>query len=164
MLYSCLTCNNVFHCNITFCVGRGKETNPYVSESCHLLSFSELQRVLMDFFPMLHSHFIPADSFDRNIGFCTGEVPGGDSKLSRGPLLNNSFAFYIHPLIPPQCLILGRRGTKSRDEVMSVSSALLSSFLEDHRVLMNLYRTLYSRFTVTDSFRHNLSFLGKQKT
>ncbi|KAE9394669.1 hypothetical protein BT96DRAFT_942968 [Gymnopus androsaceus JB14] len=64
----------------------------------------KFQGTLIDLFQMVYSHFIPTDSFHRNIGFCTGEVPGGDSKLSR-------------------------RGTRSRDEVMSSPTRSATVFL-----------------------------------
>ncbi|KAE9387008.1 hypothetical protein BT96DRAFT_927811, partial [Gymnopus androsaceus JB14] len=49
-----------------------------------------------------------------------------------------------------------------KNALMSTSSDLLLSFLEQYRVLIVLFRTPYSRSTSTASFRRNVSFwIGK---
>ncbi|KAE9404715.1 hypothetical protein BT96DRAFT_403899 [Gymnopus androsaceus JB14] len=72
----------------------------------------------MDFFPMHHSRLIPTNSFHRNIGFCTIEVLGGDSKLS------------CHQLVPLQSFFFGCL-------IRVLHSPIFSKFMDNVELLVN---------------------------
>ncbi|KAE9393356.1 hypothetical protein BT96DRAFT_226398 [Gymnopus androsaceus JB14] len=99
---------------------------------------------------MLHSRFTSTGSFHCNIGFCTIEVPGGDSKLSCAP-----FAFDTHQFVPPQHRILYNRGTGRRLEVISPPTRSAAIFL--------FWVSIKREFMLVSSYSF-IFFLGAPKT